>query len=111
MRSYGIQTLQELGYRVLEADNGAAALAVLDGDQQIDLLLTDVVMPGGVNGRQLADQAARRRPGLKVLFMTGYAPNAIVDHGRMDEQAPLIGKPFSFDELAAKVRETLNASA
>jgi CheY-like chemotaxis protein len=94
----------------LEADSGAAALAVLNGDQQIDLLLTDIVMPGGVNGQQLADQAARRRPGLKVLFMTGYAPNAIVNQERLDAPGRLIGKPFSFEELAAKVRETLNAS-
>jgi len=111
LRNYGMQILGELGYRVLEADSGAAALMVLDGDQQIDLLLTDIVMPGGVNGQQLADQAARRRPGLKVLFMTGYAPNAIVNHERLDAQARLIGKPFSFEELAAKVRESLNASA
>jgi PAS domain S-box-containing protein len=109
LRNYGIQVLEELGYRVLDADSGAAALAVLDGDQHIDLLLTDIVMPGGVNGRQLADQAARRRPGLKVLFMTGYAPNEIVNQGRLDAQAHLIGKPFSFEELSAKVRECLNA--
>ncbi len=111
LRNYGLQILRELGYRVLEAESGAAALDVLDGDQEIDLLLTDIVMPGGVNGLQLADQAARRRPGLKILFMTGYAPNAIIHHDRADAMAPLIGKPFSFDELAAKVRETLNASA
>jgi PAS domain S-box-containing protein len=109
LRNYGIQILGELGYRVLDADSGAAALTVLDGDQQIDLLLTDIVMPGGVNGQQLADQAARRRPGLKILFMTGYAPNEIVNQGRLDAQAHLIGKPFSFEELAAKVRECLNA--
>ncbi len=71
--------------------------------------LTDIVMPGGVNGRQLADQAARRRPGLKVLFMTGYAPNAIFRQRTVStRRAQLIGKPFSFDELAAKVRETLS---
>ena len=66
-------------------------------------------MPGGVNGRQLADQATRLRPGLKVLFMTGYTRNAIVHHGRLDAGVHLIGKPFSFEELAAKVRERLDA--
>ncbi len=109
LRNYGLQILQELGYRALAADCGAAALALLGGDEQINLLLTDVVMPGGVNGRQLADQAVRLRPGLKVLFMTGYAPDAIFQPGRLDVTAHLIGKPFSFEELAAKVREALNA--
>jgi DNA-binding response OmpR family regulator len=66
------------------------------------------VMPGGVNGRQLADEAVRRRPGLKVLFTTGYTRNAIVHHGRLDPGVQMIGKPFSFDELGAKVRELLD---
>ena len=110
LREYAKQILTELGYRVLEASSGAAALAALDGDEPIDLLLTDVVMPGGVDGRQLADQAVRLRPGLKVLFMTGYTRNAIVHHGRLDAGVHLIGKPFSFEELAAKVRERLDAA-
>ena len=67
-------------------------------------------MPGGVNGRQLADQATHMRPGLKVLFMTGYTRNAIIHQGRLDAGVHLIGKPFSFEELAAKVRERLDAA-
>ena len=77
----------------------------------VDLLFTDVVMPGGMNGRQLADEAVRRRPGLKVLFTTGYTRNAIVHHGRLDPGVQMIGKPFSFDELGAKVRALLDAEA
>ncbi len=77
--------------------------------REIDLLLTDVVMPGGVSGRQLAEQAVGLRPDLKVLFMTGYAPNAIVQHGRLDAGVRVIGKPFSFEELAVKVRERLDS--
>ena len=110
LREYAKDILRELGYRVLEASNGASALEALDGDQRVDLLLTDVVMPGGVNGRQLANQAIRKRPDLKVLFMTGYTRNAIVHHGRLDAGIHMISKPFSFDELADKVRERLDAS-
>ena len=110
LRAYATEILRELGYRVLEASSGAAALDVLAGDHKIDLLLSDVVMPGGVNGRQLADQAKRQRPGLKILFMTGYTRNAIVHHGRLDAGVHMIGKPFSFEELAAKVRERLDAA-
>ena len=109
LREYAKDILRELGYRVLEASNGALALEVLDGDQRVDLLLTDVVMPGGVNGRQLANQAIRKRPDLKVLFMTGYTRNAIVHHGRLDAGIHMISKPFSFEELADKVRERLDA--
>jgi CheY-like chemotaxis protein len=94
----------------LEAATGTAALDILDGKHAIDLLFSDVVMPGGINGRQLADEALRRRPGLKVLFMTGYTRNAIVHHGRLDPGVYLISKPFSFQELAAKVRARLDAS-
>jgi CheY-like chemotaxis protein len=100
--------LSELGYRVLEAANGAAALEALAHEDGIDLLFTDVVMPGGMNGRQLADEAVLRCPGLKVLFTTGYTRNAIVHHGRLDPGVQMIGKPFSFEELGAKIRAVLD---
>jgi len=82
LRAYAGEILRELGYQVIEAKNGAAALAALERGE-IELLFTDVVMPGGMNGRQLADEAVRRRPGLKVLFTTGYTRNAIVHHGQI----------------------------
>ena len=91
---------------MVEAKNGAVALDVL-GRSEIDLLFTDVVLPGGTNGRQLADEAMRRRPGLKVLFTTGYTRNAIV-HGQLDAGVQMIGKPFSFRELGAMVRDLLD---
>jgi len=103
--------LRRSGYHVIEARNAGEALLHSEGHPgTIDLLLSDVVMPGGVNGRQLADQAKRQRPGLKILFMTGYTRNAIVHHGRLDAGVHMIGKPFSFEELAAKVRERLDAA-
>jgi DNA-binding response OmpR family regulator len=68
------------------------------------------VMPGGLNGRQLADEAVRRRPGLKVLFTTGYTRNAIVHHGRLDPGVEMVGKPFSSDELIRKVRAILDGN-
>lgn len=107
LRSYTVESLRELGYRVLEAGNGAEALTVVD-DTAIDLLFTDVVMPGGLNGRQLADAAVERRPGLKVLFTSGYTRNAIVHQGRLDPGVHMIGKPFSFADLGAKVRALLD---
>ena len=107
LRSYTTEILAELGYRVLAARDGSSALQALENNQ-IDLLFTDVVMPGGMNGRQLADEAVRRRPGLKVLFTTGYTRNAIVHHGRLDAGVQMIGKPFSFNELGAKVRTLLD---
>ncbi len=110
LRAHAIEIVRELGYHVVEAHNGAAALGVLAQDRHVDLLLTDVVMPGGVNGRQLADLAIRLRPRLKVLYMTGYTRNAIIHHARLDAGVHMIGKPFSFEELAAKVRERLDAA-
>jgi PAS domain S-box-containing protein len=109
LRSYTVETLAELGYRVLSATKGDAALEILNSGNAIDLLFTDVVMPGGLNGRQLADEAVRRRPGLKVLFTTGYTRNAIVHHGRLDPGVQMIGKPFSI--LTRKVRAILDGSA
>ena len=107
LRSYTTEILGELGYRVLAAGDGATALQTLENNR-VDLLFTDVVMPGGMNGRQLADEAVRRRPGLKVLFTTGYTRNAIVHHGRLDAGVQMIGKPFSFNELGIKVRTLLD---
>jgi CheY-like chemotaxis protein len=109
LRAYTTESLRELGYRVLEAASAAEALEVLGNDRHVDLLFTDVVMPGGTNGRQLADEASRRQPKLKVLFTTGYTRNAIVHHGRLDPGIHLIGKPFSFHELASRIRTRLDA--
>ena len=110
LRLYTTDILRELGYRVLEAGSGAQALEILDKNDEVDLLFSDVVMPGGINGPQLADEAIRRRPQLKVLFTTGYTRNAIVHHGRLDPDTHLINKPFSFQELAAKLRARLDST-
>ncbi len=107
LRAYTIESLEELGYAVLQARDGHSALRILE-TERIDLLFTDVVMPGGMNGRELADAATRLRPDLKVLFTTGYTRNAIVHHGRLDAGVQMIGKPFSFADLAARVRALLD---
>jgi CheY-like chemotaxis protein len=99
--------LTELGYKVLQAAKSEAGLAVLRTDQRVDLQFTDVVLPGRT-GRQLADEAWTLRPGLKVLFTTGYSRNAIVHHGRLDAGVQLISKPFTFDQLALRVRDVLD---
>jgi CheY-like chemotaxis protein len=108
LRIYAVEVLSELGYRTLNAANGKAALEMLDREPDIDLLFTDVVMPGGMNGRQLADEAVKRRPGLKVLFTTGYTRNAIIHQGRLDPGVNLIGKPYTFADLSARVRAILD---
>ena len=109
VRGYTAEILRELGYRVSESASAKAALAALQGTEQLDLLLTDVVMPGDMNGRELADEAVKLRNGLRVLFMTGYSRDAIIRHGRIEPGVYVIGKPFSFHDLAAKVRERLDA--
>jgi PAS domain S-box-containing protein len=108
LREYTTEVLRELGYGVLEARDGPSALRILER-HHVDLLFTDVVMPGGMNGRELADEAVCRWPGLRVLLTTGYARNAIVHHGRLDAGVHMIGKPFSFGELSAKVRVVLDS--
>jgi len=108
LRDYTRDTLGELGYRVLCAPNGPAALTLLDREKHISLLLTDVMMPGGMNGRQLADEALQRRPGLKILFTTGYTRDAIVHDGKLDPGVQMISKPFTFDDLALKIRAVLD---
>jgi signal transduction histidine kinase len=110
VRRLAVETLAELGYRVFEAEDGHAALRLLERVPDVRLLFTDVGLPGGLNGRQLADQARQRQPSLKVLFTTGYARNAIVHHGRLDPGVELISKPFQIADLAVKVRELLDGS-
>ena len=110
VRVQSVESLRELGYLVFEAADARSALRLLEQQQgEIDLLFTDVVLPGGISGAQLAAEATARWPKLRVLFTTGYARNAIVHHGRLDAGVQLITKPFSFDELASKVRDVLEA--
>jgi signal transduction histidine kinase len=101
------EALDELGYAVLHAASAAGALAILDREPNVKLLFTDVVMPD-VNGKKLAEEALRRRPGLKVLFTTGYTANAVVHNGVLDAGVQFLSKPFSLDQLAAKVRAVLD---
>jgi signal transduction histidine kinase len=107
MRRLTADALHELGYTVFDADSAANALATLDRVADVRLLFTDVVMPD-INGRKLADEAVRRRPGLKVIFTTGYTANAVVHGGVLDKGVHFISKPFTLDQLAAKVRAVLD---
>jgi hypothetical protein len=106
VRELTLSMLAELGYAVLEADNAENALALLDRNRHVDVLMTDVVMPG-MNGRKLADEAQRRKPGLKVLFATGYTRNAIIHNGILDEGVELIMKPYTLEALGEKVAKVL----
>jgi PAS domain S-box-containing protein len=108
VRAYSVMSLTELGYEVLEAVDAEGALPILRSDQRIDLLLTDVVLPGR-SGRQLANAAAQIRAGLRVLYTTGYSRNAIVHQGRLDAGVDLLSKPFTYEQLAAHVRRVLDA--
>ncbi len=111
VRAHTTGTLRELGYQVLEAANGKAALEILTAHPRVDLLFTDVGLPGGMNGRQLAEAARGMRRNLKVLFTTGYARQAIVHDGRLDPGVQLITKPFSFAGLSQKLRDVLDGSS
>jgi CheY-like chemotaxis protein len=104
------EVLEHLGYRALEAADGASGLQVLQSHARIDLLVTDVGLPGGLNGRQVADAARVARPGLKVLFITGYAENAVLRHGHLDPGMRVITKPFEMTVLANRIKELIAAS-
>lgn len=110
VRAYSVDILRELGYRVIEAHDGPSALRLLARQIKVDLLFTDVVLPGGMNGAQVAAQARGIKPDLKVLFTTGYARNAIVHHGRLDAGVQLITKPFSMSDLAIRVRDVIDGA-
>ena len=111
VRLFTTQVLRELGYQVTAASNGMSALAALETMKQLDLLFTDIGLPDGMNGRQLADQVARRRPGIKVLFTTGYARNAIIHDGRLDPGVEVIVKPFTQASLGRKLGKILSISS
>ena len=109
VRDYVSELLRELGYHITTAANAEAAIELLTRGLHFDLLLTDVVLPG-MNGRQLAEYAARQRPSLKILYMTGYSRNAIIHQGRLDEGVSLIQKPVTQSDLAARIRLVLEGS-
>jgi PAS domain S-box-containing protein len=110
VRTAAITQLQSLGYETLSATNAAEALAIADGGAQFDLLFTDVIMPGKINGRQLAEEMAKRRSPLKVLFTSGYTEDAIIHHGRLDPGVLLLAKPYRKLELARMLRTALDAA-
>jgi PAS domain S-box-containing protein len=110
VRNYVIAQLLSLGYQTLAAANATEALVFLKNGDTFDLLFTDVIMPGGLNGRQLADEMIRRRPSLKVLYTSGYTENAIVHHGRLDQGVALLNKPYRKADLARKIREVLGSA-
>jgi signal transduction histidine kinase/CheY-like chemotaxis protein len=109
VREYVVTQIGRLGYDTLAASNGAEALAIINGPERIDLLFTDVIMPGGMNGRQLAIEAQTLRPGLKILYTSGYTENAIVHHGRLDAGVLLLPKPYLSSDLARMIRTALGS--
>ena len=110
VRAFAEEALRDLGYVVVSTESAAEALARIDQEPDVDLLLTDVVMPD-LNGRQLAEQILKLKPGLPVLYMTGFTRNAVVHNGMLDPGVNFMAKPFTVDQLAAKVREALETAA
>ena len=108
LRAYAVEALEELGYDVISAADGPSALDLLSTKKKVDLLFSDIVLPNGISGKELADRAIKLRPDLKVLFTSGYTRNAIVHNGRLDPGVELIPKPFTYDQLAASVRRILD---
>ena len=107
VREYVVTQISHFGYHTLAASNAAEGLAIINGAEPVDLLFTDVIMPGGMNGRQLATESLKRRPGLKVLYTSGYTDTAIVHHGRLDAGVLLLPKPYLSSDLARMIRTAL----
>jgi CheY-like chemotaxis protein len=106
VRDYVLTQLHSLGYVTLDAANATEALAMVEAGRSFDLLFTDVIMPG-LNGRQLANEMLKDRPGLRVLFTSGYTENAIIHHGRLDEGVLLLAKPYRKSDMATMIRKAL----
>ena len=109
VRTFVLGQIKSLGYVTLPAVNAAEAMAVIDGPQKIDLLFTDMIMPGSMNGRRLADAALQRRPALKILFTSGYSNEVIIHHGHLDAGVLLLAKPYGKSDLARMLRTALAA--
>ncbi len=103
-----VEVLSEAGYSALEAEDGPSGLKILESGVRIDLLVTDVGLPGGMNGRQVADAARASRPDLKVLFVTGFAENAAVGNGHLDVGMEVMTKPFAIAQLANKISQMID---
>lgn len=103
------EVLAESGYAVIEAADGPAGLRILESSSRIDLLITDVGLPGGMTGRQVADAARVHRPELKILFITGYAENAVIGNGRLESGMFVLTKPFQMEVLAGRIREIIQS--
>jgi CheY-like chemotaxis protein len=109
VRSYAVMSLHSLGYRVTAAVDGNDALQQLGTDMQVDLLFTDIVMPGGINGWELADLARKARPQLRVLLTSGYALETLTAQGHLRDGSAILAKPYRKAELARRLREALSA--
>ena len=105
------ELLAELGYRSLEAEDASSGLALLESDVRIDLLVSDVGLPGGINGRQMADRARESRPDLRILFITGYAEQDVVGQGSLVRDMHVMTKPFELDRLGRRIRELIEGVA
>jgi len=111
VRNFVLSQLESLGYTPVAAATATEALALVEGGQTFDLLFTDIVMPGGMNGRELAREVTRRRPGTRVLYTSGYTDNAIMHHGRLDPDVALLTKPYRKLDLAQMIRKALGHGA
>jgi PAS domain S-box-containing protein len=109
VREHALTQLRSLGYATLEAANATEALAVIETGEQVDLLFTDIIMPGAMNGRQLAREVKRIRPDIKVLYTSGYTENAVIHHGRLDSGVLLLVKPYRKTDMASMIRTALDA--
>jgi CheY-like chemotaxis protein len=108
VRRFAELNLRSLGYEVTSFANGPDLMRAMDAGLRFELLFTDIVLPGGMNGRDIAEEVVRRAPGTKVIYSSGYTDNAIVHHGRLDDGVNLLNKPFRKAEMARKVREVLD---